>query len=82
MPTLRAPALARALFAHAESGRDIPAALYIAVAEVLAWVYQVRRAQARGEQAPPPPVDVPVHRVRRLESVLPSWRRLGVRSTV
>jgi flagellar biosynthesis protein FlhB len=60
VPTLRAPALARALFAHAESGRDIPPALYIPVAEVLAWVYQVRRAQARGEQAPPPPVDVPV----------------------
>jgi flagellar biosynthetic protein FlhB len=60
VPTLHAPALARALFAHAEPGRDIPSALYIAVAEALAWVYQVRRAQARGEQAPPPPVDLPV----------------------
>ncbi len=36
VPILRAPPLARALFAHAELGREIPAALYTAVAEVLA----------------------------------------------
>ena len=60
VPILRAPPLARALFAHAEPGRDIPSALYTAVAEVLAWVYQLRRAQARGEEAPRPPVDLPV----------------------
>ena len=60
VPTLRAPALARALFTHAEVGRDIPAALYTAVAEVLAWVYQLRRARAGGDAAPQPPVDLPV----------------------
>jgi flagellar biosynthetic protein FlhB len=57
---LHAPPLARALFAHAEMGRDIPAALYTAVAEVLAWVYQLRRARAGGEEFPRPPVDLPV----------------------
>lgn len=60
VPMLRAPALARALFAHAEIGRDIPAALYTAVAEVLAWVYQLRRAKAGGEEVPRAPVDLPV----------------------
>jgi flagellar biosynthetic protein FlhB len=60
VPTLEAPALARALFAHAELGRDIPAALYNAVAEVLAWVYQLRRAKAVGEEQPRPPVDLAV----------------------
>jgi flagellar biosynthetic protein FlhB len=60
VPMLEAPSLARALFAHAEIGRDIPAALYTAVAEVLAWVYQLRRARAGGEEVPRPPVDLPV----------------------
>ena len=60
VPTLRAPALARALFTHSEVGRDIPAALYTAVAEVLAWVYQLRRAQAGDDETPAPPVDLPV----------------------
>jgi flagellar biosynthetic protein FlhB len=60
VPTLRAPALARALFAHAEVARDIPAPLYTAVAEVLAWVYQLRRARAGGDEVPIPPVDLPV----------------------
>ena len=60
VPMLRAPALARALFAHAELGRDIPAALYTAVAEVLAWVYQLRRAKAGGDEEPVPPVDLRV----------------------
>jgi flagellar biosynthesis protein FlhB len=60
VPALRAPALARALFTHAEVGRDIPSALYTAVAEVLAWVYQLRRAQTGGGTVPQPPVDLPV----------------------
>ncbi|MEO7728834.1 MAG: EscU/YscU/HrcU family type III secretion system export apparatus switch protein, partial [Burkholderiales bacterium] len=55
VPTLRAPELARALFAHAEIGQDIPAPLYNAVAEVLAWVYQLHAARASGAQTPEPP---------------------------
>jgi flagellar biosynthetic protein FlhB len=46
VPVLQAPPLARALYAHAEVDREIPAALFAAVAQVLAWVYQVRALAA------------------------------------
>ncbi|WP_144641617.1 flagellar biosynthesis protein FlhB [Bordetella genomosp. 13] len=42
VPTLEAPPLARALHQHVELGQEIPVALYTAVAEVLAWVFQLR----------------------------------------
>ncbi|MBV8466092.1 MAG: flagellar biosynthesis protein FlhB, partial [Burkholderiales bacterium] len=41
IPILRTPPLARALYHHAELGQDIPNALYTAVAEVLAYIYQL-----------------------------------------
>jgi flagellar biosynthetic protein FlhB len=44
VPVLQAPALARALYAHAEIDREVPAALFAAVAQVLAYVYQLRAA--------------------------------------
>ena len=44
VPVLQAPVLARALYAHAEIDREIPMALYSAVAQVLAYVYQLRAA--------------------------------------
>ena len=44
VPVLEAPVLARALYAHAELDREIPAALFAAVAQVLAYVYQLRAA--------------------------------------
>jgi len=34
--------LARALYHNVELGQEIPAELYSAVAEVLAWVFQLR----------------------------------------
>ena len=40
--TLESPKLARALFAHTELGDEIPEALYSAVAEILAYVFQIR----------------------------------------
>ena len=43
VPVLESPPLARALYRHAELGDEIPTALYTAVAEVLAYVYQLRR---------------------------------------
>jgi flagellar biosynthetic protein FlhB len=55
VPVLRAPPLARALFAHAEVGQEIPGALYNAVAEVLAWVYQLRRFETAGGERPREP---------------------------
>ncbi|HET9642690.1 MAG TPA: flagellar biosynthesis protein FlhB [Burkholderiaceae bacterium] len=57
VPVLQAPALARALYAHAELDREIPATLFSAVAQVLAYVYQLRAAMnGRG----PLPGDLPV----------------------
>ena len=43
IPILEAPPLARALYFNAEVGDEIPEALYAAVAEVLAYVYQSKR---------------------------------------
>jgi len=39
---MEAPPLARALYSHAELGEEIPAPLYAAVAQVLAYVFQLR----------------------------------------
>ena len=61
VPVLQAPALARALYAHAEIDQEIPAALFNAVAQVLAYVYQLRAAM-RANTPPPAPLpelDVP-----------------------
>ena len=60
VPVLQAPPLARALYAHAEVDREIPAALFAAVAQVLAWVYQLRNAMAGKGQSPAPLGEVPV----------------------
>ncbi|HEY1091178.1 MAG TPA: EscU/YscU/HrcU family type III secretion system export apparatus switch protein, partial [Burkholderiaceae bacterium] len=46
VPVLQSPMLARALWAHAELDREIPAALFAAVAQVLAYVFQLRAAMA------------------------------------
>lgn len=61
VPVLQAPPLARALYAHAEVDREIPAALFAAVAQVLAWVFQLRQAMAGKARMPSdlPPVRVP-----------------------
>ncbi|MBP6599296.1 MAG: EscU/YscU/HrcU family type III secretion system export apparatus switch protein [Giesbergeria sp.] len=48
VPVLESPMLARALYAHAELEQPIPAALYTAVAQVLAYVYRLKAA-LRGE---------------------------------
>jgi flagellar biosynthetic protein FlhB len=52
VPVLQSPMLARALYAHAEVDREIPAALFAAVAQVLAYVYQLRAAMAGRGAAP------------------------------
>lgn len=44
VPVLQSPMLARALYAHAELDQPIPAQLYTAVAQVLAYVYRVKAA--------------------------------------
>ena len=57
---LEAPPLTRALYKHAKLGDEIPAGLYTAVAEVLAWVYQLRRWQSEGGDAPRTPSNLPI----------------------
>jgi len=58
---LEAPPLARALYRHTELGDEIPAPLYTAVAEVLAYVFQLRAYGKHGGVQPvvPDHLDVP-----------------------
>jgi flagellar biosynthesis protein FlhB len=61
VPVLQSPVLARALYAHAEVDQEVPVALFAAVAQVLAYVYQLRAGLA-GQGAMPgdlPELDVP-----------------------
>ncbi|WP_249419422.1 flagellar biosynthesis protein FlhB [Hydrogenophilus thiooxidans] len=61
VPRVEAPALARSLYVHTEVGEAIPAGLYAAVAEVLAYVYQLDQWMARGGPKPqlPPELEIP-----------------------
>lgn len=60
VPILEAPPLARALHKHTELGQTIPEALYTAVAEVLAYVYQLRLYRKGAGNMPEVPRDLPV----------------------
>jgi len=60
IPILEAPPLARALYKHAELDAEIPSALYNAVAEVLAYIYQLSNWRQAGGIYPVPPRDLPV----------------------
>ena len=58
IPLLEAPPLARALYAHAELEEEIPQALFNSVAQVLAYVFQLRNAVAG--RMPQAPTNIPV----------------------
>lgn len=60
VPILEAPPLARALYKHTEIDAEIPSALYNAVAEVLAYIYQLANWRQAGGVYPVPPRDLPV----------------------
>lgn len=60
VPILEAPPLARALHKHTDLGESIPEALYTAVAEVLAYIYQLRRYEKQGGVRPQEPRELPV----------------------
>ncbi len=60
VPIMEAPPLARALYKHAELDSEIPSALYNAVAEVLAYIYQLANWRQVGGVYPVPPRDLPV----------------------
>lgn len=57
VPLLEYPALTRAIYFTARAGRVIPEELFVAVATVLAFVFQLERAAAEGTAQPA--VDVP-----------------------
>lgn len=60
VPTLEAPPLARALYKHADLDKEIPSSLYNAVAEVLAYIYQLAQWRQSGGAYPVPPRQLPV----------------------
>ncbi|MGM9426934.1 EscU/YscU/HrcU family type III secretion system export apparatus switch protein [Hydrogenophaga sp. MI9] len=70
IPVLQSPMLARALYAHSELDQEIPSALYTAVAQVLAYVYQLRAALAGRGAMPgdPPQPEVP-------KELDPHWKK-------
>jgi flagellar biosynthetic protein FlhB len=61
VPVLEAPPLARALYATTELDHEVPAALYSAVAQVLAYVFQLKAALSGQSPMPGnmPDLDVP-----------------------
>ncbi|MBL8491650.1 MAG: flagellar type III secretion system protein FlhB [Rhodocyclaceae bacterium] len=58
VPILEAPPLARALHRHVEVGDQVPASLYTAVAEVMAYVYQLQRFATGDGPVPVLPSDI------------------------
>ncbi|MDV6319097.1 flagellar biosynthesis protein FlhB [Chromohalobacter sp. HP20-39] len=60
VPLLEAPPLARALHQHVDLDQEVPANLYTAVAEVLAWAYRLKRVREEGGDWPQTPYDLPV----------------------
>jgi flagellar biosynthetic protein FlhB len=54
-----APPLARALYSSTEIGQEIPENLYLAVAKVLAYIYQLRKAGFGETIKPPGDISVP-----------------------
>ena len=57
---LESPALARSIYYSTELEQEIPAGLYLAVAQVLAYVYQIRQYQAGKGKRPDPLSDLPI----------------------
>jgi len=55
VPLFSAPPLARALYRSTKLGQEIPAALYTAVAQVLAYIFQIRDAALPRHQWPERP---------------------------
>jgi len=57
VPVVEAPPLARSINRFVDLGDEIPAALYGAVAEVLAYVYRLKSSRDTGGPLPPLPAD-------------------------
>jgi flagellar biosynthetic protein FlhB len=61
VPLYEAPPLARALFSSTEVGDEIPQDLYLAVARVLAYLFQLRRSTPTEYVPRPDSLDIPEH---------------------
>jgi flagellar biosynthetic protein FlhB len=55
VPIFEAPPLARVLYRNVDIGDEIPATLYVAVAQILTYVFQLRVAKRAGGPVPPKP---------------------------
>ena len=81
VPVLQNPPLARALYAHAEVDQEIPARLFSAVAQVLAWVFALRdaagrtdgRQNGRANASQPPMPEVPAD----MDPQNPAYKKKG-----
>jgi flagellar biosynthetic protein FlhB len=60
VPVVESPMLARAIFFHTEIDSFIPAGLYMAVARLLAYVFQLKAYSAEGGVYPEMPDDIDV----------------------
>lgn len=60
VPLVEAPVLARAIYFNTEINQPIPAGLFLAVAQLLAYVFQLRAFAAGGADIPSAPQEWPV----------------------
>lgn len=56
VPIFEAPPLARVLYKNVDIGGEVPASLYVAVAQVLSYIFQLRTYRRSGGNPPAPPV--------------------------
>lgn len=68
VPLVESPMLARAIYFHTDLDAYIPAGLYLAVAKLLAYVFQLRAYRSKGGERPRMPDDLPVPEEYRHEA--------------
>jgi flagellar biosynthetic protein FlhB len=56
VPIFEAPPLARVLYKNVDIGGEVPSSVYVAVAQVLSYIYQLKTARKTGSQPPARPV--------------------------
>ncbi len=59
IPLFSAPPLARSLYHYAELDEEVPGELYMAVAQVLAYIYQVQQSRVTGSVERPDELPIP-----------------------
>lgn len=58
VPLVASPPLARALYYSTDLDQEIPKGLFLAVAQVLAYIFQLKAAQVQGWEKPSPPGEI------------------------